>query len=415
VLLFGDKKTPEGQNFCATHATGAGNPSCECVPLIECHVEKDYDAALSSGGMAPAHAMINGLAVSFARLSQLAKIPTTISGSGPLGASQSVKVSMQIAMSIFMAFLVQIALVLPLLGLAVGLLIRIIVIWVTTAFMPFVFIGYMVNGKLGTDVGFDTNIWKEFINAAFLPVVVGIPMVIGFIMLNAVSTIPPPANMIFDMSVPILSGVKTWWALIWMFAAIGIIWVGSFTALAKSQITGKFTEKIRAFGQTVAGGVAHLPLLTPIPLPGLKNANLGTLVNGPRLLADTVRFQASGAASGSFKANLEKRFGMGAGNGGGINPLDNAASIAKNIEGNKVQTDRVLAALDKLRTASDATARKAAVVEIKNVIGGSNGLDALRKMEQIGNASTDNTLKNAINTLNIQKAILDETSDPSTP
>lgn len=399
VLLFADMESTEASDFCSNNGGGAvGSTSCPCVPSIECHVEKDYDVALSSGGMAPAHAMINGLAVSFAKVAQLAKIPTTIAGTGPLGASQSVKVSMQIALSIMMAFLVQITMVLPLLGLAIGLLIRIVVIWVTTAFMPFAFIGYVVNGKLGTDVfGFETDIWKEFINAAFLPAVVGIPMTIGFIMLSTVAQVPEPAGMSFNMTVPILNGVKSWWAMIWMFAAIGIIWVGTFTALAKSKITGKFTEKIRAFGETVAGGVAQLPLLTPIPLPGLQNANLGTLVNGPKLLSDTIRFQASGAATGSFSENLKRRFGQGGNNNnGGANP-NNAGltpeQIAQEIDAGRQNADKIVQALERLNRASNETERRAAVVEIQREVGGTNGENALARTRDIISSSSNQQLK----------------------
>lgn len=390
ILLFGDTESDEARDFCRENGAGAaGSTSCPCVDEIECHVEKNYEDALSSGEMTPAHAMINGLSVSFAKLAQLAKIPTTIAGRGPMGASQSVKISMQIALSIMMAFLVQITLVLPLLGLAIGLFIRIVIIWVTTAFMPFVFIGYVVNGKLGTDVfGFETDIWKEFINAAFLPAVVGIPMTIGFIMLNTVAQIPEPPGMVFEMTVPILNGVKSWWALIWMFAAIGIIWTGTFAALGKSKFIGKITDKIRSSGEHLAGGIARLPLLTPIPLPGMPNANLGTLVNSGRIFSDTVRFQTSGAASGDFGDNLKKRFGIGNNNNnnGGANPNNGSLTpeqIADEINSGKQNADKIVEALERLQRATTETERKAAVVEIQREVGGTDGANALERTRDI--------------------------------
>lgn len=302
------ESTPGAVGYCG----GPFNTSCTCLEGIECHKSDTYSNALVT--MKPAHAMLNGLAVSFARISILARIPTTVAGPAPGGGltpNQAASVSFQIAISIMLAFAVQAAVLLPLLGLAVGLFIRIIILWVTTAFMPFAFLGYVINGKLGTNVfEFETDIWKEFINAAFLPTIVAIPFVIGFIMLTAVAQIPAPPGMFgLTISVPILSGVNTWWQLLWMGAAVGIIWTGAFKALSRSKIIGGITDKIKGFGESIFSGIAQAPLLIPIPLPNGKMGNVGTLVHGPKILADSVRLAASGVGGNSFSKIIADRFG----------------------------------------------------------------------------------------------------------
>jgi hypothetical protein len=340
--------------------------------------------------------MINGLAVSFARISVLSKIPTNISPSpgGGLNAKQAVMVSFQVAMSVMLAFAVQLALLLPLVGLAVGLFLRIIILWITTAFMPFSFLGYVLNGKLGTNVfEFETDIWKEFINAAFLPMMVALPIVIGFIMLSAVSQIPAPPGMFgLTMNVPILAGVKTWWALLWMLAAIGIIWSGTFKALSKSKIIGNFTDKIKGFGESVFGGLAQAPLLVPLPLPGgaKSGVNLGTLVHGPKIIADSVRLAASGTSGKGLGDILGDRFG--ARPGGADNPnlvTENLNKVAKE------NTENIVKAVQALNSGISGADRQAKFDEIRKNLnvnpGLSNGdtVKLLQQMTQVKNPNSE--------------------------
>ncbi len=370
ILVF-PKNKAEMDNFCNTHAgTASGSPSCPCIDDLECHVLQDYATAIAT--MKPTHAMINGLAVSFAKITELATIPPTLGAGGPpVGTAAAIKTSLQIGLSIMMALLVQIAVVLPLLGMAVGFLIRIIILWVTTAFMPFSFLGYMVNGKLGTNVfGFEVDIWKEFITAAFLPATVGAPFVIGFIMLTTVSNVPAPGNMPFDIGIPMISNVKSWWAMLWMFAAVGIIWKGSFSALKKSELIGQFTEKIRGFGEYVAGGVAQLPLITPLPIPGLKGANLGTVVHAPKLFSDAIRSSASGVSGKSFTDTVKDRFGVGGGGGGGgrVGGLNTDQLAEKFKLAGDQQTKDIVLAINKL----DAD-RAGGISAIRDILGRQQG------------------------------------------
>lgn len=419
VLLFPKAGTSDASDFCAKHAgAGPATASCPCIDSLECHALKNYDDALRSGGMKPAHAMINGLAISFVHMTTLAKIPTSISGVEPIDAARAADISIQIAINILLAFVVQAALFLPLLGLAVGLLIRILIIWVTTAFMPFVFLGYVKNGTLGTDVfGFEVNIWTEFVNAAFLPAVVGLPMTIGFILLNTVTVLPPPGGMPFETIMPLLAGIQTWWQFLWMFVAVAIIWKGSFDALAKSKIASTFTEKIRGFGQTIAGGVAQLPLLTPIPLPGMPNANLGTLVNSPRIASDALRFATSGH---DFANALQTRLSGGVAGAGVIPGASGLTAQQLAVEVNKQDEvgRKITEAIDRLKNATDNAGKRAALNELRAHTGETSDLGALNKLQQMQGHVTNTILQQRL-TIDLPAMITREqntaTATPANP
>lgn len=391
AVIFPDAAQTAGGGFApGGFCAGLTPATCSCTDNIECHKTDTFSSALTT--MTSAHAMLNGMAVSFARITVLNKIPTSVivpSGGG-LTANQAVRVSFNIAMSIMLAFAVQIAVLLPLLGLAVGLFIRIIILWVTTAFMPFSFLGYVINGKLGTNIfEFETDIWKEFINAAFLPAMVAIPFVIGFIMLSAVSQIPAPPGMFsLTIGLPILSGVRTWWQLIWMMAAIGIIWTGAFKALGRSKIIGQFTDKIKGFGEHIFGGIAQAPLLVPLPLPGgnKSGANLGTLVHGPKIIADSVRLAASGTSGKSFGDIVQQRFGGAA--AGGATTADATAStefLRQNQRNSKEIVDAIRALNNPALT---GTAREAEFAKIREKLG--------TTAQGLNNSETANLLKEMV-------------------
>lgn len=380
----------EENAFCTSPQANVPTGVCTCIHDIECHVTQEYGAAIST--MKASHAMINGMAVSFAKITELAVVPGSLApgSTGTIGTADAIRNSLQISLSIMMAFLVQVAVVLPLIGMAVGFLIRIIILWVTTAFMPFSFFGYMIQGKLGTKVfGFDIDIWEEFIRAAFLPATVGIPFVIGFIMLTTVSSVPAPGNMPFDIGVPLINNVKSWWAMLWMFAAVGIIWKGSFGALKKSELIGQFTEKIRSFGEYVGGGIAQLPLIAPLPIPGLKGANLGTVVHGPKLFSDAIRSSASGVSGKSFGETLADRFGGSTGGGGGKKGpggVDTDKLSRELTNKNDENTKKLIEAINKLDTAD----RGQAMINIQQVLGkpGLGEKDALEALREISNKQT---------------------------
>ena len=278
---------------------------CRCTDSsnspIACYKIEPYSSAVTK--MGAGHAMLNGMTTSFIRIHALTKISIQNGNNqNKVDANAAFVTTLQIMITILMTLVVQLAILLPLIGLGIGLFIRIILIWVTTAFMPFSFLGYLINGNLGTKVfGFDKDIWDEFINAAFLPAVVAVPFVIGLIMLSAVAQVPDPGGMTWG--VPLIGTFKSWWPFMWMGAAIGIIWTGAFAALARSEITGGITGKIKNFGDHLFSAGLQLPLLVPLPVGiGPKGANLGTVVYGMSNAAEGIRLKARGINTGGGTA-----------------------------------------------------------------------------------------------------------------
>ncbi|MFA5800609.1 MAG: hypothetical protein WC840_06700 [Candidatus Peribacteraceae bacterium] len=348
---------------------------CPCTVGIGCYRLEEYEAAKNK--MEAAHAMINGLAVSFANITQLPKIPAGTLPSGPITSVQAATTTFQILMNVMFAFIMQLAIVLPLLGMAVGFLIRILVIWLTTAFMPFSFLGYVITGKLGTNVfGFEVDIWQEFINAAFLPAVVGIPIVIGFILLSTSASIPAPQGGT-DLTIPILSGVATWWQMIWMIAAVMIMWKGSFAALSKSKLVGGITDKIKGFGEWVGKGAMQIPLITPLPMAGGMTAGQALRRAGAELGA--FGDVGWGRASNRDEA-VRRRMG---GN------MAEADALANTLHGDAMKTRNIIDAMDNLKTIpiGDISRRKTQFEKIHMQLGwaagAKSGADTLDMVREI--------------------------------
>ncbi len=353
---------------------------CPCPGKVTCWKEEDYNSV--SGTMGAAHAMINGMAVSFINIQAMTQLPDNINLEANTGTVATFLSTIKVMMLIMMTFFIQVAVTLPLLGLGVGLFIRILILWVTTAFMPFTFLGLVITGKLGTNVfGFEIDIWQEFINAAFLPAVVGIPFVIGFIMLSAVSTIPVPSSFPQTWGIPLLTGFPNWWTFMWMLAAVGIIWVGAFSALSKSRLTGKITDRIKNFGETIFRTGLQLPLITPLPI-GIKGTDgkqvtLGQALNAPRAFSNDVNRRALGLKT-LTKEERDRERERGGGLGSEIDTERMELLQREN-------TNRVVAAIDTLaRNNSTNVERREALRDIRVNVGGDGGTgtDTLQKLKR---------------------------------
>lgn len=266
----------EEQAYCQ----GLAPNRCNCAYHIACYKFDSLQAMRQNGQWGVGHVMLNGLIINYTKFMNLIKIPATLAGPGPGPGTawESFMSTIRILMSIMIAFVVQGAIFLPLVALTGVLLIRILVIWMTTAFMPFAFLGYVINGKLGTGgivKGMDFDLWEQFIGAAFLPAIIAVPITIGFIMLTAVTQVQAPAGFMGVMGIPLIFGVRTWWGLLWMIASVMVLWKGAFMAMKTNQFASGFVEKVQGFGENIGRAAIKLPLLTPLPMGG----NLGSLAH----------------------------------------------------------------------------------------------------------------------------------------
>ncbi len=392
-------------DFIDVQCGGLNNATCGCIRGIGCLRRADYDSPAAES-MNVAHATLNQMAVSFIHIDTLTQIPPEIFGGAvDRGIFES---SLKIMINVMMVFVVQIGIVLPIIALGAGLFIRIIILWVTIAFMPFVFLGYVITGKLGTNIfKFETDLWQEFINAAFLPAVVAIPFTIGFIMLRTMATVPPPPGFNQDWGIPMINGVGSWWGFLWLFAAVGIIYVGAFAALKRSAITAKFTEKIKAVGDMAFGAAVQLPLLTPLPVPIAGVRNVGGLLNKPNQLAQQIKLSAKTGMPLDAAA-------LPARGAGAVASEVSDGAVGSLIE-NRTNTQHIIEAIQKLGTDATPAVIKEELAKFTTILGGEQMTSVQRLTQFKQKVELNAELKAKINPDAIQKAIDKEMGRAASP
>lgn len=212
--------------------------------------------------------VLDGLIVNHARLQWLAQVDLTATPVLPPGASirETITRLGGIVIKLIMVLVIHIALVFPMAAMVAAFFIRIPVLWVSMAFMPFVALGFafevLKNGE-GKALFWE---WQDhFLKATFLPAKVAIPFVIGFIMINAGAQLQPPDGMGNVPLLPVFVGVRDTWQLMWMAIALFIIWHYSFEQLKsdKAGFMGQFTDKIKDIGSSIGNIALQAPLSLP--------------------------------------------------------------------------------------------------------------------------------------------------------
>jgi len=243
-----------------------GNDGWDC-PLasgVLCYQRKVLDPNAVAGHAA----ILNGLIVNHARLQSLASIPPSTGG------TTAIDQTLRFLLRELMVVAFHVMLLFPLFALFIAFLIRIPVLWLTIAAMPFYFLGWVIPEKLTG--GYTQKIIDLFLKAAFLPAIVGIPLSVGFIMVNAGTNIPHNAtNRLpgMDIVINLLPTINTVSELLWMLISMGVVWVGVFAVLKDMDIMGKGSEAINAFGKTLGGIAVRLPLAAPI-IPGIGGKSI---------------------------------------------------------------------------------------------------------------------------------------------
>jgi hypothetical protein len=233
---------------------------CDMAPLL-CIIKTSMNPTTQSS----VTTTLNGLVINHARLGTLSMMPEPI-GAGNVGEL------IAFIMREVIVLLIHIALFFPLLAMAVAFLIRVPILWITIAFMPFYFLSYLpFMDKILS--GFDPKdkIMKNFLSAAFMPTITAVPLAIGYMMINAALMMPVGAPNAIRF--PLISGISSYFQIIWLFMALGVMWVGVFNALKSNEFVGQFTEKIRDIGSSAGKAVSKLPLHIPLPVPGGGNTS----------------------------------------------------------------------------------------------------------------------------------------------
>lgn len=213
---------------------------------------------LDMNSVAGHSAILNGLIVNHARLIGLATIPPTPGASSP-------GQLMLFIMRESLVLALHIALLFPLAALVLAFAIRIPVLWITIAFMPFMFLQYVLQGNLTG--GYPEKLWNYFLKAAFLPAIVAIPLTVGFILVNAGAAAGVSVPGLAGIKISLLNNVSDFWQLLWIVMTLGIFWVGIFSVLEKMELLGAGSRFIKGIGETIGRIAIKAPLAVPI-LPG---------------------------------------------------------------------------------------------------------------------------------------------------
>ncbi len=201
--------------------------------------------------------VLNGLILNHGRLIGL-------TAPAPAAAGASIPQMIMFMLQLGMILIIHIALAFPLAAMMLAFAIRIPVIWLTIAFMPFMILQYIIPGEWAE---YPKRIQSLFVKAAFLPAIVGIPLTIGFIMINAgqqAATFQGFQQIGFRLT----NNINDFYALLWLVMSLGIMWVGVFSVLEKMDIMSWGSSAIKGAGKALGTVAVQAPLHVPLPSGG---------------------------------------------------------------------------------------------------------------------------------------------------
>lgn len=286
----------------------------DCQGGIICIQSKPWDANLVSGHSA----ILNGLVINHAHLQTMALVPP------PVDADDIGQMTTFLLVE-GIILLIHVAMFFPLLAMFVAFLIRIPILWLTMAFMPFVFLSWVIPNNEYT--GMTKRIWEEFLKAAFLPAAIAVPLSVGFILVNAGDQLS--GGPIGSIHIRLIDGISNYWELLWWLMTLGVLWVGTFTVFEKAGgLYAKTASVIQHYGQAWGKLALKAPLAAPIipgigmtPLAALKFANPHTLdseISG----TDGIRGALSRFRGGTFGTHAAATAaGTKAGGAGGLTDI----------------------------------------------------------------------------------------------
>lgn len=235
-----------------------------------------YDEAILSPNANTSIGILNGLVINYGRLKDLTRVvkpPANAGANQPTG--QQLQNMLYLLVHVVFILILAAMLTLPLIAMVIVFIIRIPIIWLTIAFMPFMFLGFVIGDKMPIN---SMEIFNQFVKAVFLPVVTAIPITVGFILLNAMygTSAPTMAAQLNGNSGTFVFGVNSLYQLMWLITSMLVIWIGFFTAISKmGGIYEKAVAGIKSFGEGIGGIGMKLPLSIPfIPTSDGKGMSL---------------------------------------------------------------------------------------------------------------------------------------------
>jgi hypothetical protein len=243
--------------------------------------------------------------------------------------------------------------------------------------------------------GGGSDLQKKFITNAIAPILIGIPLSIGFIMLSAFKGVGTPPKLpggadlnLFNLAV---SGVEDMQKLIMAFGICAVVWIGVFAA-AEGTIAKDVVNQVRGFVGGVGKKIASLPQYAPlIPVADGKKGSLFELTQRASHVLDQPRARA--------QRDLNVKLGISTREWGEIKTKE---GFLKNLQGAQtggkiLASDKkpALQAYQKLMSKNAAEARKIAT-GVLGPKGTPKQLERLLKRGDIGAANVTKYLNKAV-------------------
>jgi hypothetical protein len=243
-----------------------------------CYLERNLDAKNTAGYSA----ILNGLIMNHGRLGQLATVAQNSPSNGRDVDNFSIFLIRQ-----SLVLLLHIAMFFPLAAMAFAFMVRIPVLWITMAFMPIIFADF-VGASHFTEI--PKKLWKYFLKACFLPAITGVPLTVGYILLNVGSnaglerTLGQVDIRLWNSGAD-GAGITNVFQLLWLFMALAVIWTGVFAALMSgNDIFAKGAGFFKSAGENLGQAALKVPLSVRA-IPGTNMTPLAMMRNfNPRAL-----------------------------------------------------------------------------------------------------------------------------------
>ncbi len=181
--------------------------------------------------------------------------------------------------NVLVALVIMLVLIVLFAMMVINLFFRVIILWINIIFSPFY--GLMVfKDQLGIDEGGASDYigLSAFIKHAFAPVIMGLPLVIGFIMIGVGKQHGlVEENGTIGIDTPLIDGVSNLHQLFYYVMAIAVLWVGGVKAIeatTSDMVQSTFIAPIQEMATTAAKFVVKSPMyINFIPIAGDLNGD----------------------------------------------------------------------------------------------------------------------------------------------
>lgn len=186
------------------------------------------------------------------------------------------------------------------------LLARLVILWILVAVSPI----FAIQIVLPNLIGSGGDLKEKFIHNTFAPIMIGIPLTLGYMMIDAYKNISPTSGAVQVLGSAAksyqinASGISDLQALVMAVATVAIVWMGVFMYASKT-IAGRFTDlikqKVQGFGGRIVGLAKYVPLI-----PGKKGGKLSfaetmALANKPLLKLETAGREKVAKITGQWR------------------------------------------------------------------------------------------------------------------